>query len=82
MGFGLVTSPIQNGVSRRFERQADGFSVEMSGDREAFITALNQLGQMNKADREPHPLVEFFFYSHPSLKKRIEGIRAMGGGGK
>jgi STE24 endopeptidase len=82
MGFGLVTSPIQNGVSRRFERQADGFSVEMSGDREAFIMALDKLGRMNKADREPHPLVEFFFYSHPSLKKRTEAIRAMGGGEK
>jgi hypothetical protein len=26
---------------------------------------------MNLADRTPHPLVEFLFYSHPSIEKRI-----------
>lgn len=78
MGFGLVTAPIQNFMSRHFERQADGYAVKITEYVEPFISALNKLGDLNKADREPHLLVETLFYSHPSLKKRVEGIRSMG----
>ena len=81
LGFGLVTAPVQNGLSRFFERQADGFVVRETNHSGTFRTALEKLAELNKADREPHPWVEFFFYSHPSLKKRIESIQAMGGKG-
>ena len=79
-GFGLATAPLQNALSRRFERQADRFAVAETGSAEAFISSLEKIGRLNKADPSPHPLVEFFFYSHPPLKKRIEAIRAVGGG--
>lgn len=79
MGFGLVTAPVQNAISRHFERQADGFTVELCGGGASFVVALEKLETLNKADREPHPLVEFLFYGHPSLKKRIACIRSMEG---
>jgi len=75
MGFGLVVAPLQNAVSRHFERQADLFSAELTKNPDSFISALEKLEKLNKADREPHPLVEFFFYSHPPIKKRIDNIR-------
>lgn len=72
--FGLVTSPMGNMLSRRHERQADAYAVEATGKREAFISALRKLGTMNLADPSPHPLVEFFFYSHPPIAKRIRAV--------
>ena len=78
-GFGVAITPLQNAVSRHFERQGDGFAARETGYPEAFVSALGKLEKMNKADRRPHPVVEFFFYSHPALGKRIARIRSMEG---
>jgi len=82
MAFALVVTPFQNAVSRHFEREADLFSVELTKNPEHFISALEKLEKLNKSDREPHPLVEFFFYSHPPIKKRIDNIRLAKRGNK
>ena len=75
--FGLVTSPVANMISRRHERQADAYAVRTTGKRDAFASALRKLSEMNLADPTPHPFVEFMFYSHPPVAKRI---RALGTG--
>lgn len=77
--FGLVTSPIGNMLSRRHERQADAYAVRSTGKRDAFVSALRKLGTMNLADPEPHPLVEFLFYSHPPIAKRIQAVESWQG---
>jgi len=33
---------------------------------------MEKLAELNLADRSPHPLVEFLFYSHPPIGKRIK----------
>ncbi len=70
--FGLVFSPVNNGVSRRYEFEADRYAVEQSTNPRAFIDALKKLAEMNLADTAPNPVVEFLFYSHPSIEKRIQ----------
>jgi len=75
--FGLVTSPLGNVISRRHERQADTYAIQKTGKNEAFISALRKLASMNLADAEPHPLVEFLFYSHPSIGKRIRMVESL-----
>ena len=75
--YGLVTMPVQNAVSRHFERQADRFAVTLTGYKEEFISALEKLAEQNLANRRPHPVVEFLFYSHPSIEKRIELVRSL-----
>ncbi len=75
--FGLVTAPLGNMLSRRHERQADAFAVQQTGLGPAFAGALRKLASMNLADPEPHPLVEFLFYSHPSIGRRLRAIEAM-----
>jgi STE24 endopeptidase len=74
--FGLVTSPLGNIISRHHERQADRYAVERTHNASAFISALQKLAAMNLADPEPHPLVEFLFYSHPSISRRIRTVEA------
>jgi STE24 endopeptidase len=69
--FGLVTTPISNIISRRHERQADAYALAVTKNGQAFAAALRRLADTNLADPEPHPLVEFLFYRHPSIAKRI-----------
>ena len=69
--YGLLTMPAENLLSRRHEYEADVYAVEATGKPEAFVSALNKLARMNLADQEPHPLIEFLLYSHPSIGKRI-----------
>lgn len=69
--FSLITMPLSNALSRRFERAADQYALEITRDRAAFISSMEKLADINLADRDPNPVTEFMFYSHPSIKKRI-----------
>jgi STE24 endopeptidase len=75
--YSFVTAPVTNMISRAHERKADAYAVELSGNKGAFLNALNKLGRMNMADNAPHPVVEFLFYSHPSLEKRIRAVEML-----
>lgn len=71
---GLFQTPITNYISRKFEYEADTYAIKSTNKKEAFIATLNKLNDQNLGDKEPHPLVEWYFYSHPSVKKRIAFI--------
>lgn len=75
--FGLVTSPLGNMLSRKHEREADRYAVQTTGKKDAFVSALRKLAATNLADPEPHPLVEFLFYSHPSIARRIAVVESL-----
>ena len=77
MAFGLVALPLANGWSRHVERQADDFALRAAGDPEAFIGAMDRLGHLNLAERDPHYVKEFLLYSHPSVGRRIARAQAM-----
>jgi len=69
--YGFTTMPIQNIISRKFEYEADEFALVSTQNRDAFISTMEKLAITNLADKTPHPIVEFLFYSHPSIEKRI-----------
>lgn len=71
----FITTPLSNMLSRRNERQADRYALANSTQPQAFISAMEKLSEMNLADKEPHPLVEFLFHSHPSIARRINMSR-------
>jgi len=71
----FITAPLTNAYSRSNERAADDFAVDMIGNPESFISGLNKLADQNLSDRTPHPVVEFLFYSHPSIEKRIARLK-------
>ena len=74
MIIGLIQSPIGNILSRKYEYEADRYAIESTLKPESFIKTLNKLTDQNLGDREPHPFIEWFFYSHPSIKNRIDAI--------
>lgn len=69
--FGVVTDPLSNFISRRFETNADKMSIQVTGLKESFISAMDKLSAQNLSDRNPHPLIKFIFFSHPPISERI-----------
>ena len=67
----LVGLPIQNAVSRHFERQADWTSLELTGNPAAFIRAEVDLARSNLADLNPPRPVVWLLYTHPPVAERI-----------
>jgi STE24 endopeptidase len=77
MLIGLVQAPFGNILSRKYEYEADEYAVIETKNPEAFIHTLEKLTEQNLGDKEPHPFVEWFFYSHPSIKNRISAIKSL-----
>ena len=73
--YNFITSPISNAYSRKNEREADDFAVELTENKEAFISGLKKLSKQNLSDPNPHPLAVFFYYSHPPMKERLDRLK-------
>jgi STE24 endopeptidase len=71
---GYFAQPLESAVSRRFEREADDFSVDLMKKAEPMRSALKRLATDNLANLTPHPLYAWFYYSHPPLRERIERL--------
>jgi STE24 endopeptidase len=69
--FGLLLAPVQNAVSRIFERQCDRYALDRTGAAAAYRSAFTKLARMNKADPDPHPVVVWLFDDHPPIRQRL-----------
>ncbi|HEX3727256.1 MAG TPA: M48 family metalloprotease [Pirellulales bacterium] len=69
--FGLVLEPLQNTISRHYERQCDHYALTRTGLRAAYISAFRKLAKLNKDDPSPHPAEVFLFHSHPPISERL-----------
>jgi STE24 endopeptidase len=74
---GLPLSLVSAYYSRRRERAADAFGVEVAGDPEAFARALEGLCRTNLAEHWPPRLVRLRA-SHPAPGERIARARGSG----
>jgi len=74
MLIGIIQTPLGNILSRKFEYQADEYAIFETKNPFAFKKTLEKLTEQNLGDKEPHPFVEWFFYSHPSIKNRINAV--------
>lgn len=72
----LVMMPAAHALSRSHERRADRFALELTGNPDAFVSAMRRLGAQNLAEEAPSKMVEWLFYSHPPLADRIAAARA------
>jgi STE24 endopeptidase len=69
--FSIASQPMQNAISRRFERQSDRYALERTGLKDAYLSAFRKLARLNKDDPNPHCLDVFFFHSHPPINERL-----------
>jgi STE24 endopeptidase len=68
---GFFTTPIAAAYSRHIEHQADVFSLDLTHLNEPMATAFRKMAEDSKSDPSPHPLIEYWCYSHPPIAKRI-----------
>ena len=66
-----IEMPIQNFVSRHFERQADRMSLDLAAQPDAFISGERVLAVTNKSNVTPTPWNVWIFSSHPTTVERI-----------
>jgi STE24 endopeptidase len=67
----FVLAPIQNAISREFERQADEYSLDLAGQPKAFIRAEKTLALHNHGNVAPNSVSVWLFASHPPTIDRI-----------
>jgi STE24 endopeptidase len=75
--FMFLASPAINGFSRYQEHQADQYGLEVLHGLEPDVPqvaarSFQILGEIDLADPNPSPFIEFWLFSHPPLKERIE----------
>jgi len=66
--------PLMAYISRRHEREADNFALQLTKRPEPMAAALIKLGKDNLANLHPHPFYAAFYYSHPPLVQRVNKI--------
>jgi STE24 endopeptidase len=69
---GFLAAPVENAVSRVFERQADRAALELGGSPDVFIAAEERLVRDNVGHPAPSDLAVALFASHPPAVERIE----------
>jgi STE24 endopeptidase len=67
----LVTLPLGAAFSRRLERRADRFALELTRDPAAFEAAFRRLAKANLADLDPPRLAYALLFTHPTPPERI-----------
>jgi STE24 endopeptidase len=68
---GLLSTPVQNLVSRQVEARADLRALDLTGDAGAFIDMQRELAATNLSDPDPPAAWQWFFGSHPTGAQRI-----------
>ena len=72
---GYFVQPLASALSRKFEREADDYTLTLMPKAEPMMRALKRLAADNLANLTPHPLYAWFYYSHPPLVERIERLK-------
>ena len=67
--FAFLASPVQNTLSRIDESAADAYSLKTVNLPDALASALVKTAEYRNP--RPNAVEEFFFYSHPSVERRV-----------
>ncbi len=68
---GYVLSPASSYISRRFEVEADAFSLALTGDSDTFVSTQVNLAVTNLSDVDPPAFMRWFAWTHPTTLERI-----------
>jgi STE24 endopeptidase len=67
----VLSTPVQNVVSRQVEARADVHALDLTADPEAFIAMQRRLAATNLNDPTPPPAWQWWFGSHPTAAQRV-----------
>lgn len=67
----LLSTPVQNLVSRQIEARADLHALDVTEDPEGFVAMQRRLATTNLADPSPPAAWHWFFGSHPTAPQRV-----------
>jgi STE24 endopeptidase len=67
----LAVLPAASALLRRFERSADRFSLELTGDRAAYTALHHDLATTNLSDLRPPRWLYYWMFSHPTPSERL-----------
>lgn len=71
----LAAAPVENALSRHWEREADRIAFSLTGDRDTFVSLYRKLAQSNLSVPQPHPFLKATIYTHPPPLERIEAAQ-------
>jgi STE24 endopeptidase len=76
LGFALALAglPALTAVSRRWERSADNFALELTNEPAAYESAFRRLATTNLSDLDPPAVVYLLLFTHPTMAERLEAI--------
>ncbi len=63
--------PIRLAQSRAHERAADRYALSVTGNPEAFRTAIRRLAAQHLAEERPSTVTRLFFHRHPTVEERL-----------
>jgi STE24 endopeptidase len=67
----VLSTPVQNLVSRHIEARADVHALDLTEDPAAFLAMQERLAVTNLSDPDPPAAWQWFFGSHPTTAERI-----------
>jgi len=73
----VLSAPLGSALSRSWEREADRFSLELTGDLDAFESVHRSLAEANLADIDPPRPIYLALFSHPTPAERIAAARRL-----
>ncbi|HEX2088912.1 MAG TPA: M48 family metallopeptidase [Actinomycetota bacterium] len=71
----FLALPFESWLSRSWERDADRFSLELTGDLEVFERSHRELAVSNLSDLDPPRLLYLMAFTHPTPPERIASAR-------
>ena len=67
----LVSTPLQNAVSRQLEARADQHALQLTDDPGSFADLMRRLAVANLNQPDPPAVWQWFFGSHPTTAQRV-----------
>ena len=67
----LLSTPVQDGISRRVEARADLHALDLTRAPDAFTAVQRELGVANLSDPDPPAAWQWFFGTHPTTAQRV-----------
>lgn len=74
----FLSDPIHDVISRSFEAEADGVSLELTRDPETFVESQRRMAVNNLSWVDPPTVLKWLFWTHPTTLERIRMAESWG----